>query len=93
MIAERLNEWAERLYGRTVRLVRKTLMDYTTFWETHMKAFWRVKRVDGVLWAEMHTDNPYPWYAARRPIENRSEGRVAFAEFVEQLKDELGEGK
>ena len=50
-----------------------------------MKLFFRVKRVDGILWVHMYSDCKYPWYAASRPVMNIKEARTAFAEFKEGI--------
>ena len=51
-----------------------------------MKAFYRIKKKDGVLWIKMYTACVYPWFAASRPITNRKEARSAFAEFVREIR-------
>lgn len=51
-----------------------------------MKAFYKIKRVNGILWAKMYTDCKHPWYAACVPIKNAKEARTAFKDFVEELR-------
>ena len=50
-----------------------------------MKLFFRVKRVDGLLWAKMYSDCKYPWYAASRLVANAKEAKTAFVEFKEGI--------
>jgi len=53
-----------------------------------MKALYKVRRINGVLLAKMYTNCKDNWFAANRPIANAKEGKVAFAEFVEDIRNE-----
>ena len=50
-----------------------------------MKAFWHIKRINGVLWVRMHAGTVY---AAHRPVLNRKEAHMAFAEFIADIRKE-----
>ena len=57
-----------------------------------MKAFWKIKRIKGLLWVKMYTDCKGAYYAASRPIlfnkgkDIQREARSAFSEFTQSIK-------
>ncbi len=54
-----------------------------------MKAFFKVKRVGGILWAKMYTDCKGDYHAAACVVNNVKEARIAFVEFVEDIRNDL----
>jgi hypothetical protein len=50
-----------------------------------MKAFYRVQRLNGMLWVKMYATGKGVVYAACRPVLNRKEAKVAFHDFVRDL--------
>jgi len=47
-----------------------------------MKAFFTVRRINGILWAKMYTNQSH---AACRPVANRKEAKIAFIDFIKEL--------